>query len=158
MDSFETENLTEEETIDLFYLWNKEYPKILQYFEIDGLRKYLNALKEPRHVLYKDSTGKVKAWYCDFLRDEERWFAMILQRELQGKGMGTQILQHAKVRRSHLNGWVILKNTYKRSDGETYYSPAAFYIKNGFQIFEDITLNIGIFSAVKMEWKKTPGS
>lgn len=154
MDFVETEDLNPEEKKHLLFLWNTEYPEELAHSEIGDLQKYLSKLKTPRHLLLKDNTGTLKAWYCDFLRKDQRWFAMILHRDLQGKGIGTKILTKAKTSRSLLKGWVIKDNTYKRADGQTYPSPAGFYIKNGFQIFPKIELPAKNFSAVKMEWKK----
>ena len=147
-----TGQLSESQKQQLLILWNKEYPSHLQHNTISNFDAYLDTLVKPNHVFYCDYNGKIKGWYVDFTRDNERWFAMILSREVQGKGIGSQILTYAKDKNKTLNGWVINHNNDILVDGSPYNSPLQFYIKNGFELMPNQTLLKGKFNAIKISW------
>ncbi len=84
----------------------------------------------------------------------EKWFAMILDSQIQGKGFGTHLLNEAKQSVTELNGWVIDHNNYKKTNGTTYKSPIDFYLKNNFIILSETRLEISKISAVKIKWIK----
>lgn len=68
-----------------------------------------------------DEKNKIKGWYSDFIRGNERWFLLILDSAIQGKKYGTQIIDLGKEINDELNGWVISSKGYWlfRSDGAT---------------------------------------
>ena len=100
----------------IYILWNKEYPINLTYLAFEELENYLRNLKNQRHLLLIDENEIVKGWYFDFIRENEKWFAMILDSQIQGKGFGTHLLNEAKQSVTELNGWVIDHNNYKKTN------------------------------------------
>jgi len=150
-----TKILTSSQKQDLFELWNKEYPRNLKYENIKDFEDYLMPLKDLNNILLLDENEKIKGWYFDFLRENERWFAVILDSNIQGQNFGTQILNLSKVVNTELNGWVIKSGTYLKDNGEPYNSPIEFYRKNGFKILEGTKLETDKISAIKVKWFKT---
>ena len=100
-----------------------------------------------------DENQKIKGWYFDFYRDDEKWFALILNSKCQRKGWGRKILNLAKEKETELNAWVIDHNKYKKRNGELYKSPLNFYVKNGFEIMLETRLQNEKIAAVKIKWK-----
>ena len=148
-------NLTLGQKQDILKLWNKEYPKNLQYNNISELEDYLNKLEDQNHILLIDKKNKIKGWYSDFMRENERWFLAILDSEIQGKKFGIQIIELAKEVNEKLNGWVIKSDNYVKANGEIYKSPIEFYRKNGFKILDQTHLKTDKISAIKVQWSKT---
>ncbi|WP_440880403.1 GNAT family N-acetyltransferase [Tenacibaculum sp. C7A-26P2] len=144
--------LLESEKLEIFDLWNNEYPERLSFNSIKEFEVYLNDLNEQRHLLLINSERKVKGWYFDFKRDNEKWFAIILDSKLHGKGFGTKLLELAKQQENELNGWVIDHNKDKKKNGELYNSPLNFYLKNGFRKLTANRLELEKISAVKIRW------
>lgn len=149
-----TNNLDNHQKKVIYELWNAEYPKNLTHPNLIDFENYLNALTNQHHNLLIDKYGIIKGWYFDFDRNNEKWFAMILASEIQGKGFGTLLLNEAKKRESVLNGWLIDKTNYLKQSGDGYKSPISFYIKNGFHKLPEIRLELTHLSAVKIQWKK----
>tara|TARA_R100000935_G_scaffold41573_1_gene63221 strand:+ start:776 stop:1267 length:492 start_codon:yes stop_codon:yes gene_type:complete len=154
MKFIETNNLNHEEKKAVFDLWNQEYPKNLGYTKMDEFDYYLNKLEEKQHVLVKNENEQVLGWYSNFIRDSEIWFAMILDSSVQGRGIGSMLLNMAKKRQHVLNGWVIDHKLNFKANGSIYRSPLEFYIKNEFQLFPEIRLELPLISAVKISWSK----
>jgi len=146
--------LTAAERSEILLLWNREYPAKLNYASLADFDRYLDALPGQSHILMIDEEGQICGWYFDFERDGERWFAIIIDSALQGKGLGTQMLDLAKANASELNGWVADHENDLKSNGEPYRSPLAFYLKNGFQQLPGIRLELDKLSAVKIRWRK----
>ena len=86
MKFFKRSALSESERFEILKLWNNEYPKKLSYNSIREFEEYLNNLPEQSHILLIDSSGKIKGWYFDFVRDNGKWFAIILDSKIQRKG------------------------------------------------------------------------
>ncbi len=101
-------------------LWNNEYPERLSFNSIKEFEIYLNDLNEQRHLLLINSERKVKGWYFDFKRDNEKWFAIILDSKLHEKEFGTKVLELAKQKENELNGWVIDHNKHRMKNGKLY--------------------------------------
>ena len=135
-------------------LWNAEYPAIIQQKELADFEKYLSGLKEKNHILIKEKNGIIVGWFIDFIRDGERWFAMIVSSEIQGKGYGSKLLEMGKKRNTELNGWAVQSTEYKRSDGKPYKPPLGFYEKMGFRIFSEIKFETDIMTTVKIKWEQ----
>lgn len=147
-------NLTLIQKQEIFELWNKEYPRNLKYNSVEELENYLQDLTDQNHILLLDEKGKIKGWYFDFIRGNERWFAAIIDSEFQGRKFGSQLIELAKQERSDLSGWVINSDNYKKVNGEKYKSPTGFYRKLGFEIQSGIILKTDKITASKIRWSK----
>ena len=146
--------LSESEKLDIFELWNNEYPENLAYESIEEFDKYLKSLSEKSHIILIDSHGKIQGWYFDFTRDNGKWFVIILDSKIHGKGLGTRMLELAKQKEDELNGWVIDHNRDKKINGKFYISPLDFYLKNGFVTLPNKKLELDKISAVYIKWTK----
>ena len=142
------------ERLEIFELWNKEYPEKLSYKSTREFDKYLENLTEQSHILLIDDDRKITGWYFDFIRENGKWFAIILDSKIQGKGFGTKILNLAKEKEIELNGWVIDHNMDKKRNGEYYKSPLNFYLQSGFEKLSKSRLELDKISAVQIKWKK----
>ena len=139
---------------EILNLWNNEYPEKLNYETLSEFEKYLENLTEQSHIIVINENQKIEGWYFDFIRENEKWFAIILNSNYHGKGFGTKILNLAKEKESQLNGWVIDKNNDRKKNGELYKSPLDFYLKNGFKKLVKNRLELEKISAVKIKWTK----
>lgn len=138
----------------VYELWNNEYPLNLAYNSIIEFEKYLDNLTHQSHIIILDNESKIIGWYFDFFRDNENWFALILNSEIHNKGIGTKVLTLVKEDKTELNGWVIDHNNYKKKNGNYYKSPLSFYLKNGFKEIPEIRLASEKITAIKIQWKK----
>lgn len=152
MEFIHTSHLNAEECIALKELWNTEYPSCIQHKTITDFNAYLNTLQNVHHTLVKVN-GEVLGWYADFIRDNERWFLMLLNTKIQGKGIGKSLIKTASKNHKILNGWVVTDNNYPKHDGTLYKSPLGFYKKLGGIAFEEITLNSAVLKAIKIQLK-----
>ncbi|ESU28770.1 hypothetical protein FLJC2902T_13660 [Flavobacterium limnosediminis JC2902] len=150
----EQTNLTEEQKLQLFDLWNEEYPVKLNYPSLSDFENYLDKLDNKTHFLLTDENQQILGWALLFERENEIWFAIIIDASLQGKGFGSKLLERLKSKTDTLNGWVIDHNNDKKNDGSAYKSPINFYIRNQFKTNNTIRLELDIISAVKIEWTK----
>jgi GNAT superfamily N-acetyltransferase len=139
---------------EILKLWNNEYPEKLNYQTLSEFENYLENLAEQSHILMKSENQRIKGWYFDFIREKEKWFAIILDSKFHGKGLGTKILNLAKEKESELNGRVIDHKRDKKKNGEAYISPLNFYLKNGFKQLSENRLEMEKISAVHIKWKK----
>ena len=135
-------------------IWNNEYPKSLNFTDSTGFDNYLAGLSDPVYYLLEDDSGEIIAWACKFIRDNEKWFAIILDQKIHGQGKGTTLLNALKENESVLNAWVIDKDKAIKLNGEIYKSPLNFYLKNGFLLCPEIRFENEKMSAVKIIWKK----
>ncbi len=149
-----TTHLSTVQVQQLLLLWNKEYPEQLAYNDIAGFRSYLSGLTDPAHFLLFDEDSYIRAWAFTFTREAERWFAIILDESVQGKGVGTQLLSALKQNETCLNGWATDHDRYFKKDQTPYRSPIDFYLKNGFKLCDDVRLETEKLSAVKITWKR----
>ncbi|MEM8763806.1 MAG: GNAT family N-acetyltransferase [Bacteroidota bacterium] len=154
MEFIESNVLSDAQKLEIIVLWNNEYPESLSHESIETFNAYLRSITKAWHILLKDSNGHIQGWCLCFTRDNERWFTLIIDSSLHGKGFGTQLLEYAKAKEQQLNGWVIDHDKEKKKNGELYRSPLPFYIKNGFEIVPTERLNHKI-SAIKIIWGKT---
>jgi len=149
-----TTALSKTSKAQILELWNNEFPKKLNYQTLADFENYLSNLDNQSHVLLVNNRQNIKGWYFDFIRDDERWFAIILNAKMSGKGFGTQLLNLAKEKEPVLNGWVIDHSNDKKRNGETYISPLNFYLKNGFELITGSRSELEKLSVVKIRWKK----
>ncbi|WP_121812226.1 hypothetical protein [Mucilaginibacter kameinonensis] len=136
-----------------FRLWNNEYPEKLKFDKMEGFNDYLNNLDAKKHFLLIDGEESIVGWSATFLRDNEKWFAIILNSNIHGKSYGTSILNEIKKHETQLAGWVIDKEGVLRADGRKYRSPLQFYIKNGFNVLTGYRMESEKISAVKITWQ-----
>ena len=146
--------LTEKQKLQIYELWNNEFQARIGYQDISEFDAYLAKLTDQHHILALDENDEVKGWYFDFIRENERWFAIILDQSIHGKSFGTKMLDMAKSSNTVLNAWVNDLNADLKKNGELYLSPLAFYIKNGFKVLADVRIETDILSAVKIIWEK----
>lgn len=138
----------------LIQLWNSEYPKNLSYQNLADFEKYLQNLSDIRHTLLVGRRDNILGWAFSFIRNEERWFAILLSETIQGKGLGRIMLDKLKSRESELNGWVIDHNSYKKANGQNYLSPLGFYKRCDFKILTNERLEHEKISAIKIKWTR----
>lgn len=134
-------------------LWNAEYPEKLAYNSISEFENYLNKLSDVTHYLLQDELDEIQGWAITFTRENEKWFAIIVNSKIQNKGFGTQLLNHLKTIESKLSGWVIDHNNDSKLNGATYVSPLPFYLKNRFTVCNEIRIESEKISAVKIVWE-----
>lgn len=155
MDLIEKKNLDDNDKVQISRIWNNEYPISLNFSDSEGLENYLAKLSDPSHFILQDQKGQIVAWACKFERDNGRWFALILDESIHGKGKGTTMLNLIKENEKELNAWVIDKEDSFKINGEVYKSPLNFYLKNDFTICPEIRMENEKMSAVKIIWKNT---
>ena len=154
MEFISRSSLSESEKLEIFELWNNEYPEKLTYKSKKEFDEYLKNLTEQSHILLFDIDKKIKGWYFDFKRDNEKWFAIILDSKIHRKGFGTKLLELAKQKEFELNGWVIDHDRDRKRNGDFYNSPLKFYLKNGFKKLITDRLESDKISAIKIRWKR----
>jgi len=152
MNIIRTENLSEDQKQHIVRLWNAEYPARLRHSGTNSLDEYLSKLGNPEHYLLTDEQENIKGWLACFLRDGEKWFAMIVDSSEQKKGYGSRLLDEVKKHEPEINGWAMDREKDLKADGETYRSPIGFYLKNGFRILSEVRLETETMSAVKIKW------
>lgn len=147
--------LTPDQKEQIVNLWNTEYPKALSLAGVAAFDEYLAKLLD-KHYLLIVKQGTVLGWLVSFLRDGERCFAMLLNSQVQGRGLGLSLLNKAKEYNEELIGWVIDTNDHLKRDGTGYKSPIGFYSKAGFEIFYDITTRKNEINGIRVKWRRQP--
>jgi len=146
-------HLNNQQRLAVFKLWNMEYPTTIAFENIDALDNYLTGLEGLKHTLVHIDE-KVIGWYFNFKREGSKWFAIIVDSKYHGRGIGTLLLESAKLKEEVLNGWVIDSDDYQKWNKEPYLSPLHFYIKNGFKLLSNERLETKTLSALKIRWEK----
>lgn len=150
----ETQVLSLKQKDSLMQLWNNEYPAKLNLKTIKDFELYLNGLSETKHYLLLDDSDEIQGWTFTFLREDENWFAIILNSGIHGKGIGSLLMNEIKKNNTSLNGWVIDQENEIKHNATFYKSPLQFYIKNDFIICSEIRIENEKLSAVKINWKR----
>ncbi len=133
-------------------LWNREYPAVIQLASLSDLDLYLDNLHTRYHLFLVDDQDRIAGWLFLFEREAETWFAMILDRKVQGQGYGSRLLARAGTLTRVLNGWAIAEAGYHKADGSDYPSPLGFYRKMDFKVLEERMEQP--FAAVKIRWEQ----
>jgi GNAT superfamily N-acetyltransferase len=154
MTIIETKSLNQIQKEAVFQLWNSEYPEKLSYETITQLEDYLELLLEQKHYLLLDENQNIKGWCFTFLRASEKWFAIIIANDLQGKGFGKLLLETIKKDEKILNGWVADHDNDYKNNGEVYKSPLGFYLKNGFKVIENQFIRNDKIAVIKICWEE----
>jgi GNAT superfamily N-acetyltransferase len=149
--SLDNKSLHIHQLLQLMVLWNKEYPETIAHKTFEDFELYLSTLSYCKHYLLEENK-LILAWGFEFDRNDERWFALIIDKAQQGKRIGSHLLNYMKQFNKQLNGWVIDHSNAKMSDGNYYRSPLAFYIKNDFQLVSHQRIDNDVISAVKIQW------
>lgn len=144
--------LNDNQILQLYELWNAEYPATICYRSLEDFKMYLNNLLNISHVLLIDDSKAIKGWAFSFTRDNNNWFAILISTSFQKQGYGKILLDKIKANCSELYGWVIDHNNDVKENGEPYMSPLRFYIKNEFIILPADRLELDNISAVKIRW------
>jgi hypothetical protein len=127
-------------------------PKSVMHQTTASFDDYLNKLTDKTHFLLLDDLESVMGWAVLFERDHGRWFALVIDKILQGKGHGTELLTKLKESEQILNGWVVDFNSVLKENGELYRSPLTFYIKNGFNVYPHKRFESEAMSTVMIQW------
>lgn len=137
---------------EIISIWNKVYPVQMIYSSVQQFEDYLNQFSDKHHhCIYENDT--LVAWAVDFIRDDERWFVMLVDDTHQGSGLGEKLISSLQEKNDELNGWVVDHNRYRRSNGESFISPLRFYLKNMFRLQID-RMETSHLSLVKVKWIK----
>lgn len=67
----------------------------------------MDNLTQKAHYLLLNDENNIEGWAVTFIRENEKWFAIIISGKLHGKGIGTMMLNKLKDDEDTLNGWVI---------------------------------------------------
>lgn len=153
MEIIKSEILTPDQKEEIVNLWNNEYPKDLSLAGVAAFDEYLKKLSD-KHYLLIIWQGRILGWLVYFLRDGERCFAMLLDPLVQGRGLGSALLNKAKEYNPELIGWVIDTNEHLKNDGSYYKSPIAFYEKAGFDILADVVTKKNGIDGIRVRWKE----
>jgi len=149
-----TDDLSEAQKQRIVELWNAEYPVQIQHSGIDSFDEYMSIKGNLEHYLLKDENGEIKGWLATFMREGEKWFALLVDSSEQKKGYGTRLLNEVKEFEKEINGWAIDREKDVKANGETYRSPIGFYLKNDFEILNELRLETETLSAVKIKWSR----
>lgn len=133
-------------------MWNAEYPASIMHPDLASFDDYLNNLGEKRHFLMFDEDATLVGWAMLFVRDGGKWFAIIVDEKVQGKGFGAKLVDALKSAEKRFFGWVINNDDSLKSNGKPYKSPLGFYQKIGFAVHTDEKLIKEEISGVKIEW------
>lgn len=87
--------LSGEDIIALMNLWNHEYPTSLSYDKTADFENYIKTLLLPEHILIKNKNHLI-GWAAKFDRENDRWFVIILSKIVQGKGLGSELMNRLK--------------------------------------------------------------
>ncbi|MNQ95206.1 hypothetical protein D3C85_1107550 [compost metagenome] len=136
----------------IYDLWNKEYPAKLKHEEVKHLDNYLSHLADLEYHLLTGPSQEVVGWALRFTRNNQPWFAVVIDSNLHGQGHGRRMLEEMKKTTDELNGWVIDHNEDLKENGEYYRSPLGFYLKNEFIILPETRLELEEMSAVAVRW------
>jgi hypothetical protein len=86
----------------LYQLWNTEYPEKLSFQTIDCF-VFNNLIKDK--TLFTIDEVKIKGWAFTFFRDDEDWFAIRVDKNSQGSGKGSLLMEELKKNKDSLNGF-----------------------------------------------------
>lgn len=139
----------------LLQLWNSQFVRDVALEDVFALDRYLDKLSNLSHLLLVSPGGEVDGWAFTFDRGGARWFTIVLDTAVQGKGYGRLLMEHLQQLEPELNGWVVDADTGLRTDGQAYASPIAFYRRLGFSVMDE-RLELEAISMVRIRWRKEP--
>ena len=120
MKTIKTPELSTAQKEGVIKIWNSEYPKSVMHQTIASFDDYLSQLKDKTHFLLLNDVDNILGWAVLFERNNGRWFALLIDSLLQGKGYGTELLTKLKKSEQILNGWVVdSNNVFKKMENST---------------------------------------
>lgn len=129
-------------------LWNEGYPVQLK----DRLALFLEEADEQVHFLIRNPDDVIIAWSA-LVRKQSDWrFSLLVDKEFQGMGFGTRLLEEMKESKSAFTGWVIDHANDIIQDGSVYRSPLNFYLKHGMIADTNRRLETPLISAIEIKW------
>jgi GNAT superfamily N-acetyltransferase len=140
--------LTSLQSAQINQLWNDEYPLKLK----DRFPILLDGADWQNHYIILDEEQNVIAWAIDFEKEKQIRFSIIVDSKQKGKGLGSLLIKRLKEENKEFYGWVIDHNNDLKSNGEHYQTPIPFYLKHGFEILNDITIDNEMIKAVLIKW------
>ena len=152
MNLVKTKDLTPAQREAIRSLWNKEYPVKLTLATPKDMDDFLSTLAAPVHYLLTDGNENIFAWAASFMRDNAKWFVIIIDNAYQKQGLGHMLINRLKEDNEVLNGWVTDHDRDVKQNGDVYRSPLTFYLKNGFTVDAATRLELDKISAVKIYW------
>ena len=144
--------LTVKQLKKIFLLWNNEYPISFHFDRWENLKNYFNAYDDLHHILYVNGNS-IEGWWCDFNRDNERWFTILVSSSFQKKGIRRSLVERGKESSECINGWVIEAIKLPKKGGNLYRSPLSFYLKMGFEKTSTYSKTNSGIKTVKIQWK-----
>jgi len=153
MHFIETSQLETYQWKSLHTLWNTEFPREIKKSTLVEFKETILKWQKTRHTLLLNNE-LIIGWFADFDRDNEHWFALIIDSGYHKKGLGQKLLAEGMKKNGSLCGWVINGAGYKRQDGLPYRNPLPFYLKMGFMLVPNVLLEKDGIKAVKIKWKK----
>ncbi|MCH2216087.1 MAG: hypothetical protein MK086_13040 [Flavobacteriales bacterium] len=76
----------------------------LNYPSLEEFDRYLSSLEHVTPTLMLEGKIKILGWYFDFTREEEKWFGLIFDSTIHGKGYGAKMMERAMAKNKELNG------------------------------------------------------
>ncbi len=153
MKTLDLKTLSEDQKNALFQLWNNEYSTNVALHKLSDLDTYLDSLTDISHTLLISEEGEIMGWSSQFWREERKWFVMLVNSSVQGKGHGKMLVNRMKEVNAEIFGWVVDHNRYWKVNGEHYLSPLNFYCNVGFNVIQLERFENDHFSAVLIHWK-----
>lgn len=144
---------SKEEKEQLWQLRNNEYPIQFGHETFEDFELYCNTIAEQKNYVLIDDKNEIQGWAYTFFRDNEIWFAIMLDYQFQGKGYGRILLEELKKNNTELNGWVIDHENDVKRNHQKYIPPLQFYILNDFSVLENTRIENEKIAAVKINWK-----
>jgi GNAT superfamily N-acetyltransferase len=141
--------ISEQQSEQINTLWNAEYPTKLK----DRFPILLEGTNWHNHYIIEDAHQHVIAWAVDFEKEQQVRFSIIVSSNHKGKGLGSRLIEELKAKNQEFYGWVIDHNDDVKADGEQYITPMPFYIKHGFEILHDKTIDNEMIKAVLIKWQ-----
>lgn len=157
MHIIQTNRHTDAQRDAIFRLWNNEYPVQLAFDNMTHLDDYFGDLSGQAHFFAMDDGGDIIGWAFTFIRDDDQWFAIIVDGGQHKKGVGTLLIKTLQLTVPKLSGWVTDHDRYIKRDGMPYVSPVGFYMKNGFTLHTNIRLETERLSGAKITWENSKG-
>ncbi len=153
-----SESLSASQEAALLQLWNEEFIAGIAHPDLASLRSFLAGLQNTRFFfLTRQTDGSIGGIAFSFDRNGARWFSIVLSNAAQGKGFGKALMRSLQDSEPELNGWVIDRDSFLKTNGLAYPSPLAFYERLGFIALPDERLDTEKISAVRIRWVE-PGA
>jgi len=146
-----TSKLSASEKMDIFHIWNTVYPAQITHNTIADLDKYLATIGNTTHTLAKINERTV-GWLSTFDRNNDRWFAIIVDPGHQRRSIGTRLMHELQTTEQKVYGWIVLEDNYIKRDGSVYLSPKEFYKKFDFVITDEFFASDAL-TTTKIYWQ-----